>query len=159
MEKVRSYATAAYRRYHSKFGMEALLLKHAKEKNGKSPICKGLTQRCIYNNNGIRCSKRCLPLTKYCSSHICFDADQVLFRKCSFISNSQHSCTHSVSIISNTTTCPLHTKPKIEDKVKHSNDNDVSSTNNSFGNIATTDHYNSNANNDIEQDEIVVDDV
>ena len=134
--------------------MEALLSKSAKEKAGKSTVCKGITQRCIYNNGGIRCSKRCLPLTKYCSRHICFDSDQVLFRKCSFISNSQNPCTHSVSLISNTTTCPLHTEPIIKGKVNHLNDNDVISTNNSLGNI-NTEHY----NNDIEQDEIVVDDV
>ncbi|RDD39938.1 KAT8 regulatory NSL complex subunit 2 [Trichoplax sp. H2] len=158
-ETIRSYATAAYRRYQTKFGKEALLLKHTKEKDGKVTSYKGLTQRCIYNKNGVKCSRRCLPLTKYCSRHICFDSEQVLFRKCSFIGSNQHSCSYSVSLISDISTCPLHTQPKIEDKGNQSVDGDVTSTNNTLGNNINTVHSISNVNNDNEQDEIVVDDI
>ncbi|KAH3730878.1 KAT8 regulatory NSL complex subunit 2-like [Dreissena polymorpha] len=99
----------AMKRYHRRYGMEALLHRQSKERriaasdgsNYKPPV----HSKCSVHTNGEKCSNPTLPLSKYCFSHILHDPHQVLYRPCSF---GDGTCSLPVATCEDVPCCTLH---------------------------------------------------
>ncbi|KAL3837531.1 hypothetical protein ACJMK2_022881 [Sinanodonta woodiana] len=102
----------AMRRYHKRYGKEALL--HRQSKQRRIAASEGSNYRptpyskCIYTEDKARCCARAVPLSKYCKDHILYDPQQVLFRSCSFGAG---ACRRPVASFEGTAVCPLHVLP------------------------------------------------
>ncbi|KAH9490174.1 KAT8 regulatory NSL complex subunit 2 [Bulinus truncatus] len=101
----------AMKRYHKKFGKEALLQKQETEK--RLQVTEGVTtprlsshfHKCAFVDEGLRCNSRVVPLSKFCQKHILHDPAQVLYRPCPFADN---QCGRPVPVILNSQFCSLH---------------------------------------------------
>lgn len=118
----------AMKRYHKRFGDEALLHRQSKERriavsegnNYKPPAFS----RCMHAELGEKCQNRTLPLSKYCLNHILLDPHQVLYRQCCF---GDGECDQSVASPDDDPYCSLHVKlPKdLDSSNASSSDNPV----------------------------------
>lgn len=126
----------ALKRYHKRFGKEALMHRQSKERriaategaNYKPPTY----QKCILVKKGIRCNKRTVPLSKYCTNHILFDTHQVLYQRCHY---GDGICKRpiAVSVQSEVPLCMYHIQlivtqqhfPTAEDSLDENKDIDV----------------------------------
>lgn len=101
----------ALKRYHKRYGKEALLHRQSKERriqasegvNYRPPIYP----KCMHIESNQKCSQRALPLSKYCSQHILNDPHQVLYRTCQF---AEGECSKPVASIDDDILCPIHTQ-------------------------------------------------
>ncbi|XP_053408818.1 KAT8 regulatory NSL complex subunit 2-like [Mercenaria mercenaria] len=99
----------AMKRYHRRFGGEALLHRQSKERriavsegsNYKPPALN----KCNYIQLGEKCQNPIIPLSKYCLTHILHDSHQVLFRKCRF---GDGECGQPVATQEDVPYCSLH---------------------------------------------------
>ncbi|XP_059173586.1 KAT8 regulatory NSL complex subunit 2-like isoform X2 [Physella acuta] len=99
----------ALKRYHKKFGKEALLQKQSTERRMQSTDEANYTPphfvKCVFVDEGWRCGSRVVPLSKFCQKHILHDSAQVLYRPCPFADS---QCGRPVPTIFNTEYCSLH---------------------------------------------------
>jgi len=78
----------ALKRYHRRFGKEALLHRQSKER--RISVTEGPNYRvppypkCILQVRGVRCAAKSLPLSKYCLQHILHDPHQTLYEACAY---------------------------------------------------------------------------
>ncbi|WAR05797.1 KANL2-like protein [Mya arenaria] len=99
----------AMKRYHRRYGTEALLHRQSKERriaasdgsNYKPPV----HPKCVHTIANVKCQERTLPLSKYCLHHIMEDPHQVLYRPCSF---GDGTCGQPVASQEDIPLCPLH---------------------------------------------------
>ncbi|ESO94304.1 hypothetical protein LOTGIDRAFT_189619 [Lottia gigantea] len=115
----------AYRRYHNRYGREAIL--HRKSNERRQQISEGVNYKppyypkCHATDSGVKCTTRSVPLSKYCMKHILKDHQQVLFQPCSF-ANGQ--CGKPVVTHEDNPRCPLHYTP-IDENCSRSRQNSV----------------------------------
>jgi len=92
----------ALKRYHKRFGKEALLHRQSKERriavtegpNYKPPSYP----KCIHSDTEaglMRCTQRTVPLSKYCLQHVMHDPHQVLYQGCRY---GNGVCTRSLAV-------------------------------------------------------------
>lgn len=101
----------AMKRYHRRYGVEALLHRQSKERriaasegaNYKPPA----HPKCTYSHTGEKCPNRSLPLSKFCLQHILNDTHQVLYRPCCF---GDRDCGTPVATCQDMPFCDLHTR-------------------------------------------------
>lgn len=101
----------ALKRYHKRYGKEALLHRQSKER--RIQASEGINYRppiypkCMHTESNQKCSQRALPLSKYCSQHILNDPHQVLYRACQF---AEGECSKPVASIEDDVLCLIHTQ-------------------------------------------------
>ncbi|XP_071101313.1 KAT8 regulatory NSL complex subunit 2-like [Haliotis cracherodii] len=101
----------ALKRYHKRYGKEALLHRSCKQR--RIAVSEGNHYRppsyakCIQlDTSGVKCSARTLPLSKYCIVHILNDPSQVLYQPCRFENG---KCGRPVAPCTDAVFCVLHT--------------------------------------------------
>jgi len=101
----------AMRRYHRKFGKEALLQKQCTERRKK--VTQGLEYsppvfpKCVFTDDDVTCGAQTVPMSDYCPKHILHDPHQVLYRPCPFADS---QCGRPVPRVLPHDTCSLHQK-------------------------------------------------
>lgn len=108
-ERTAKEKLSALRRYQKHFGKEALLHRQCKQRRiafseGASHKPPAFPECTCVQEDGVKCTKRRLPLSKLCINHITLDSRQVLFRKC----NHDDSCCRSIIAYGDSATCDLH---------------------------------------------------
>ncbi|XP_005107541.1 KAT8 regulatory NSL complex subunit 2 isoform X2 [Aplysia californica] len=109
LQRLKYDKLCAMKRYHKKFGKDALLQKQSTERRMKAT--EGLNYqpisfpKCVFVDDGVRCCARVIPLSKFCQKHILHDPGQVLYRPCPFADS---QCGRPVPILFNTGFCSLH---------------------------------------------------
>ncbi|ELU01608.1 hypothetical protein CAPTEDRAFT_163655 [Capitella teleta] len=114
LERRRYENLQATKRYHKRFGKEALIHRQSKERriavsegvNYKAPVFA----KCIFQTDGprgLKCGSRAVPLSKYCFMHIQHDPHQVLFGSCQFQGG---ACVRPVPRA--LSLCHLHSQPE-----------------------------------------------
>jgi len=99
---------SALRRYHRRFGKEALLMRQLKER--RLAVYEGELYKapafvtCEHVTDGVSCTSRVLPLSKYCQQHILSDAQQVLYTDCGY----GGACQQPALVVSSNPKCRLH---------------------------------------------------
>lgn len=100
----------AMKRYHKRFGTEAL--HHRQSKQRRIESSEGASYKappypaCVFTDSSGRCQNRTIPLSKYCNKHILSDGHQVLFVQCQF---GDGICHTPVSLFEDQPYCTLHT--------------------------------------------------
>ncbi|XP_050026700.1 KAT8 regulatory NSL complex subunit 2 [Dermacentor andersoni] len=96
----------AYYRYHRTYGPEAVL--RARFKRKQKCLSDGIPVTCSQAG----CSKRVIPLSRFCRSHILNDRKQQLFERCDGDSNNGQPCsTVMLKVRSPRDVCLIHAAP------------------------------------------------
>ncbi|XP_074652035.1 KAT8 regulatory NSL complex subunit 2-like [Tubulanus polymorphus] len=100
----------AIKRYHRRYGKEALL--HQQMKERRMAQTEGINyqppqyQLCIHSVNDDQCDAKAIPLSKYCLKHILQDPQQVLYQPCTY---GNGACGKSIAAVTDNPRCDLHT--------------------------------------------------
>ncbi|CAL1533944.1 unnamed protein product [Lymnaea stagnalis] len=110
----------AMKRYHKKYGKEALLQKQSTER--RMQVTEGSNfhvphfAKCVFVDEGLRCNSRVVPLSKFCQRHVLHDPAQVLYRPCPFADS---QCGRPVPTIFNSEYCSLHQPVPVTQETDH----------------------------------------
>lgn len=101
----------ALKRYHQHYGTDSLLQHQARERRRAATEGNNYQPprhpKCIFAENGQKCSVRALPLSKFCLNHILKDSSQVLYKPCD---SGKGDCSKPVVPYSENMTCLLHAR-------------------------------------------------